>query len=215
MGALVGIRQQAFLDHQFDASGTITNASTAQLVLPSMYRRSSIILENISATNMFFEMGGARASASMSSGTVSSCSVTNAGFGYSRPPQVVFYGGYLQNTTALTFSLVSTPDFPSPSLSPGFRPAQAHCIMTGSAGSQSVSSIVVDDPGAGYIMPPYVFLQNDPTDPFGAAIPSATSGLQLLSAGGSYTANGSVCTTDQISVFCTSQGAAFTCKFTL
>jgi hypothetical protein len=79
----------------------------------------------------------------------------------------------------------------------------------------SVSSIVIDSPGAGYIMPPFIFLTNDATDPFGAALPSATVGIELVPAGGSYTLNGSLCTTDAISVYGATTGATFVAKYTI
>lgn len=212
MAALVGIRGQNYADRLFDASGTIASGGTAQLVLPQAKVRTSLIIENISDTNMYVEFGGARATASLSSGTVSSCSVVNAGFGFSRPPKIVFLGGAWDNPnqTTPTYSLQGCPCWPSPS-----NPAQAHCVMSGSAPNQTIGSIVIDNPGSGYAYPPYVLLMNDPLDPYGCATPSATVGMLLLANGGSYTPNGSVCTTDQISIFCATSSKAFTCKFTL
>ncbi len=165
---------------------------------------------------MVIEIGGARATATLSSGTVASCTVVNVGFGYSVPPTVEFLGGAWDSGYQITptFTTAGLPDFPSPT-SPSGRPAKAHCIMTGSAGSQTVSSIVIDDPGAGYLYPPYVFLRNSRNDPFGCAVPSATSGILLLANGGSYTSNGTICTTDQVAVYCSATSAAFTCKYSL
>lgn len=211
MAALIGMRGQKFRDRFFDASGTITTGGTPQLVLPQAEMRSSFILENISSSNMLFEFGAARATAALTGNAVSSCAVTNAGFGYSIAPEVHFYGGaWLQNTPIPTYGLRGLPDFQSPSAG-----ASAHCVMTGSAPNMTVSSIVIDNGGSGYLYPPYVFLLNSHLDPFGCAAPSASSGLLLLASGGSYTSNSSVCVTDQISVFCANSAAAYMCKFTL
>lgn len=213
MAKLVGSTGQYLgSEYLYDASGTIATGGTAQLLLPKAKSRSSLIIQNISDTNMFIEFGGARATATLSSGTVVSCAVTNAGIGYSRPPQVIFTCGAYQNPTQITptFTIAGLPDWAAPS-----NPAQAHCIMSGTAPNQTVGSIVMDNPGSGYAYPPYVWLLNDPNDPYGAAAPSATVGVELVSAGGSYTSNGTICTTDQISIFCATTGKAFTCKYSV
>lgn len=208
---LLGAGNQSGFHNMYDASGTITSGGTAQLVLPIALSRSSLVFVNDSDTNMYLEIGGARATASLSSGAVSSCSVTNVGFGYSRPPSVVFLGGTLSNrASSPTYTGQGLPCWPSPS-----NPAQARCVMTGSAPNQTVSSITIDNPGSGYAYPPIVMLINDPLDLYGAAVPSAGVGILLLANGGNYTANGSICTTDQISVFCATISKAFTCKYTV
>lgn len=211
MSKLVGSTgQYTGSEYLFDASGTIASGGTAQLLLPRAKSRSSLIIQNISDTNMLIEIGGARATAALSNGTVASCAITNAGMGFTKPPSVMFLGGGYtnQNQITPTFTLPGCPCWPSPS-----NPAQAHCLMTGAAGAQTVSSIVIDNPGSGYAYPPYVFLINDPSDPYGSAAPSATSGIELISSGGSYTSNGTICTTDQIAIFCATSSKAFTCKF--
>lgn len=210
MGALVGIRgQRGFTDHLYDASGT--TGAAAQLILPVGFYRSSLIVENLSDTAMYLGIGGPTATVSISGGALSSFTVVNAGMGYSRPPQVILLGGgWDANRGAPTYSTQCSADFPAPS-----HPGSAHCVMTGSAGSQTISSIAIDDPGAGYVMPPYVLIQNDPLDPFGSYVPSAGNGLLLAASGGSYTSNGSVCTTDQISIYCAASSKAFTCKYSL
>lgn len=211
MAALVGLRGQLYTDHFFDVSGTITSGGTAQILLPVALSRSSLLIQNISDTNMFISIGAPPATAALSSGTVSTVTAGNAGAGYSRPPQVMFLGGSLSNrASAPTYSLAGLPDYPAPS-----NPASAHCVMTGTAPNQTISSIAVDNPGSGYAYPPFVFLVNDPLDPYGFSVPSATNGIELVSAGGSYTSNGSVCTTNQIAIFCASSSKAYTVKFSL
>lgn len=203
----------------YDASGSITTGGTAQLLLPRALSRSSLIIENISDTNMFVDFGSARATATISSGQVNAVSVANAGFGFSVAPMVVFYGGAYTDPKMITptYSIAGLPGYPNPSnpnvADPG-RPAKATCVMTGTAPNLSVSSISIDDPGAGYAYPPFVFLHNRFMDPYGCALPSATVGILLVANGGSYTANGTVCTTDQVGIFCATTGKKFTCKFT-
>lgn len=214
MAQLVGMRNQIAKDRLFDASGSIVTGGTAQLVLPEAHIRSSLIIENTSSGNLLLEFGSARANCALSGGAVSSVTVTNTGFGYSMPPNVHFYGGALgpkgNPQQAPTYSLQGLPEYNSPN-----SPAKAHCVMTGAAGSMTVSSIVIDSPGSGYAFPPFVFLTNNANDPYGCAVPSATIGLLLIASGGSYTANGSVCTTDQVSIFGASTGQTYLCKFTL
>lgn len=197
--------------HFYDASGTITSGGTAQLIVPEARERTSWVFVNNSDTVMTLEFGAARATASLSSGTVSSLSVTNAGFGYSIAPNIEFYGGAYGTPTQITPTSVlqGLPDFISPSNS-----AKARCVMSGSAPNMTVGSIVVDNPGSNYAYPPFVLLTNNHADPFGAAVPSATVGLLMVASGGSYTNNGTICVTDQISVFCSASSKSFTFKFT-
>lgn len=207
-------------EHLFDASGTITTGGTPQLILPKARSRSSLILVNLSAHNMYFEFGGARATATITNGAVSSCTVTNAGLFYTVAPTVEFLGGAYDNGTQIspTFGGVTgLPEFPAPH-APAGKLAAAHCVMTGSAGALTVSSIVIDSGGSNYCYPPFVFLRNRPIDPFGVANPyqgSTASGILLLANGGSYTANGTICTTDAVSVYGTTTADAFCCKFSI
>lgn len=211
MANLVGYSGQYVATHLFDASGAVSSGGTPQLILPISLCRSSLIIQNISDTAMYLSIGAPPASAIITGGAVSSVSVGNAGFGYSIAPTVHFYGGLNANRTSNpTYSLAGLPDYPSPS-----SHATAHCIMSGSPGSMTISSIAIDSPGSGYACPPLVFLRNSPLDPFGCSIPSATNGILLAASGGSYTSNGSVCTTDQIALFCATSGKAFTAKFSL
>ncbi|TAK97661.1 MAG: hypothetical protein EPO08_20915 [Rhodospirillaceae bacterium] len=209
---LTGSSQQRKALPLYDASGTVTSGGTAQLIVPMALTRSSLMFVNNSDTAMYLEIGAARAAATLSSGTVSSVAVTNAGFGYSKPPLVTFKGGGNTgwNQSNPTFLSATLPDYPSPD-----HPAKAHCVMTGSAGAQTVASIVVDDPGSGYATQPYVELANDPNDPIGCAVPSASAGIYIAPNGGSYCCNGVACTTDAIAVYCATTGKAFTFKWTL
>ncbi len=157
---------------------------------------------------MYLGIGGALATASLTNGVVSSISVTNAGFGYTRVPSVHFLGGGNDAWDMVNPSLLSPgqPTWPAPA-----HPASAHAVLSGN----TVGSIVIDDGGVNYKNAPFVFLQNSIYDPFGCFTPGATTAGSILikAGGGSYTNNGLACTTDAISVFCASSSKAYTFKF--
>lgn len=205
MAVLVGMRGQQTFDYAYDASGTITSGSTAQLVLPEQLQRSMLFFQNISATVMYLELGGARASCTISSGAVNTITVTNGGFGYTIPPKVEFYGGgdLTKNPTYLC------PGLPG-NVMPGNIPS-ARAILTAGA----VSSIVIDNPGKNFVQAPFVFLKSREQDPFGAATPSATVGMYLAANGGSILFNGTSTPTSALSVFCSASSAAYSCKWML
>ena len=211
-----GTKAQTNSDILYDASGTITTGGTPQLVRPMVPSCSHFLIQNNSASNaMFVEFGSARATAALTSGAVSSITVTNGGFNFTRAPIVRFSGGGYQGNTSFLGLNQPGGDGPNSSIVAG-RVAQAHCVMTGSAGNLSVSSIVIDDPGAGYVKAPYVYIVNTGLDPYGCASPffnSTTSGVQLQSGGGSYYMNGTVCPTDPISIYCSASAQPFTFKW--
>lgn len=214
MGAVPGILGQQRQIQTYDLSGTITTGGTSQLITPIPYSLSSFLIQNISTANMWVEFGGARATATLSNGTVASCAITNAGFGYSKSPKVIFYGGGYTGNNQINPSFLSAglPSYQAPT-----NIAQAYCVMTGSAPTMKVSSIVIENAGSGYNTAPLVYLQNDPLDPFGCADPfynSVATGYELLPQA-SISADASVCPTDQIAVYCPTTGAAFTAKFTI
>jgi hypothetical protein len=213
---LVGAGWQGKNDTLYRADGTIASATVPQLVLPNHANRSFLIFQNNSAHVMWLEFGSARATCTISGGKVNAVSVTNAGFNFSRAPLVTFYGGgilpqqgqYPQNSSYIG---APGPDFPSPT-----HPAQAHCVMTGSAGALSVSSIVIDDPGNGYVIAPMVFIQNDVLDPNGCADPSVSSGSGLQieafgTIGNALYLSGTAVPTDSMAVFCGTTTSAFFC----
>jgi hypothetical protein len=202
---LPGSGQQIVTASLYDASGSITTGGTPQLVLAQSPSRSYLYLQNTSSGSLYFEFGSARATATISNGTVSSISVANAGFGFTYPPLIeLFGGGNAGNTSYLG---LGQPNAIAPS---GL--ARAHCVMTGTAPNLSVSSIVVDDGGSGYVTAPYVFLYNDPKDPNGCAAPSSTSGI-LIKTGNSFSMENTMVTTDAVSVFGATTGLAFVCKW--
>jgi hypothetical protein len=185
------------------ADGTITTGGTPQLCLARSMSRSLLILENPNASgNIYFEFGSARATCTISGGGVNTVTITNAGFGFSYPPVVRFLGGGSAGNPA--YKGLAQPNGTTPP-----NQASGRALLTGNA----VSSIVIDNPGSGYVIAPYVFIQNSELDPIGAAIPSATSGLMLAPAGGAITFNGTCCPTDVISVFSATTGAAYVTRW--
>lgn len=210
-----GIAGQQKRDLTYDASGTITAGGTAQLLLPEAKSRGYLLVQNISAYPMNLEMGSARATCTInSSGQVSTITVTNAGFNFTYPPDVVFIGGggFGQSGmygTNLNFVGIGGVGYPAPS-----APAKAHCVMgTSGIAGLTVSSIVIDNPGSGYLSAPFVFIHNSLRDPAGVATPSATSGILLTANGGSIIFDGSSCPTDQLALYCGTTSAAFACKY--
>lgn len=196
---------------------SITTGGTAQLLIPQDPLRYYLMIQNTSDTVMRVGVGGATATASLTSGVVSSISVTNAGMGFSYAPLVRFIGG----------GYPSTPN-PSPGslwsegvgggLGPFQGPYQgrvaaAVCVMTGSAPNMTISSVLVQDGGAGYIAAPTIYLQNDPRDPVGCYAPSATVGTYIAASGGSRTWQNCAVTTDAFSIFCATTGKTFECEF--
>lgn len=206
---LVGSAGQNSYQETWDASGTITSGSAAQLILPRTFMRSYFFFQNTSANIMLLEFGSARATATITNGVVTSVAVTNAGFGFSYAPLISFVGGGT-NTQNGRFLVPGIPPYSSPA-----NVATARCIMTGSAPNMTVASIVVDNGGSGYKSAPYVRIQNDQNDPFGCCAPSATIGIQVPPNGGNISYNGTFCLTDSISVFCATSTSTFVCKYAL
>jgi len=208
---LVGAAGQNANHYTVDASGTIASSTLPQLILPRAFSRSSLFVQNLHATlPMYLEFGSARATATITAGVITAVTVTNPGFGFSVAPTITFRGG-----GAVAFpSFVGATD---PFAPPAPHVGAAHCVMTGAAPNMSVASITIDNGGSGYLVPPYVLILNRHIDPNGCADPSvgAGSGILLPPNGASpYYANGTTCTTDQASLFCsTGIGAKFTCKW--
>jgi hypothetical protein len=213
---LVGSRGQQIRDFVYRADGSVTAlAATGTLVLPEAKSRSYLSIQNISAGNMWVEMGSARATATLTGTSVSSCTVANGGFGFTRPPIVEFYGGGDGgNGQMVAVGLIGWPVPGMGQISSGrlqHRPAKAHCVLTAGV----VTSIVMDDQGLGYVTAPQVFIRNSELDPNGCADPAIGSGSGLLLASGqNFFLDGTVCTTDPVAIW--GAGAAtqkFTCLY--
>ena len=218
MASLPGYGGQTRPLFTFDASGTITTGGTSQLALAVSASRSYLCVQNLDATHyLYVEFGSARATATLTSGKVSSCTVTNGGFGFTLPPHIEFLGG--GNGANSAFLSAGQPGYPAPGFSEGGgltaktndRPAKAHAVLTNGV----VTSIVIDDPGQGYVIAPYVWMRNSGLDPAGVADPyygSVNTGIQLVP-GGSETWESSICTTEAVSIWGSTTGQAFTLKY--
>lgn len=198
------------------ADGTMTAGGTAQLVLAQSSARSLLILGNNSAEPMVFEIGSARATATITNGVVTSCSVTNAGFNFTRPPVIEFMGGGQAGNSS--YLGLNQPNGPSPNSMNGFlgRPANGVAVMTGSAGNLSLSSISIGDGGAGYAISPYVFIYNSDLDPYGVALPALGAnsvGLVISSGMPPLAWNGTCCPNDSISVISATTGSRYLCRW--
>jgi len=224
---LLNARDQNVRDDFYVADGTITSGNSAQLLLPESKSRSYLYIQNLSAHTMYVEFGGARATATITSGAVTSFSITNAGFGYTIAPTVhLLGGGSGGNATSATNAIGGIPTWPSPGdnafVGPRLgsttdRRARAHCTLSAGA----VNAFVIDDPGSGYINAPYVFLQNSliPPDPFGVAIPSSSSGYALAAVSTTSNTpsylqfNGTACPTSAVAIVSSGTSDAFVCRW--
>lgn len=189
---LVGARHQQVDAPLYVADVTLTGSP--QLVLATSVARTCLILQNLGTHVMNVEIGGPRAHCTMSAGAVASVVIDNAGFNFTYPPLVLFMGGGpQQGQKSGPYLGLNQPNGTSPT-----HPAQGHAVIVGGA----VSSIVIDDPGAGYLSAPYVYIYNNVNlDPYGCALPSATSGISLpLSQASPLVFNGTFCPTAPIAV---------------
>lgn len=207
---LLGARGQPAQYDLLTFDGTITSGGTAQTLLPAQKIRSYLMIQNISTAILTVGIGPATATATLSSGKITSVAVNNAGLGYTIAPQVIFLGGLVAGDFGTDLASV---------VSPSFRPAKA--VATISAGA--ISAITVTDQGQGYLVAPYVYLFNPWNEQGsgigggGAFIPSATSGITLAgatapAAGGSLIYENTVVPTSAVNIFGATTAQAFVCK---
>lgn len=203
MARIVGFSEQQVLTPGYRADGTLTAGGTPQLILPRAAPRSSLLIQNTSATDaIYLEFGSARATATVSGGKVTNITVTNAGFGFTYAPTIRFLGGgNILNGRDLGLG------YPNQHAPSNF--ATARCVLT----SGAISSIVIDNPGSGYDCAPYVQILNDPNDNYGCAVPSATSGFKLAAGASLYQAY-NIVTTDSIAVYGATTGNSWFCQYT-
>ena len=217
---LLNSRDQQLRDHQFVADG-VTSAGTSTLLLPERKSTSFLLISNNSSGNvLWIEFGSARATATIAAGLVTGFTVTNGGFGFLQPPKVLLFGGGTGGNPLFTGATM--PNWPAPGDagftqprqgSPTDRIAKAHAVLTAGI----VTSLVVDDPGSGYVAAPFVFMENSlsPPDHQGVADPNFggnKTGIQLNPGGGTYYVNGTHCTTDAISVWSVGTDR-YTCRY--
>lgn len=194
-----GTQNQSRQDHLFRSDVVMTGS--ALLVLPRAQSRSQLILQNLGSGAMAIEIGSARAHCAITSGKVSSVSIDNGGFGFTKPPIVVFYGGGTAGNGS--YLGLGQPGGEAPP-----HPAKGIAVLSGGA----VASITITDPGSGYVIAPFVFMYDSDLDPYGAALPSVTgfSGINLPANMTVPIAwQGSACPTDPIAVIGTSMDVLF------
>lgn len=197
---LVGAGGQFRQDPLYAADSTITAGGTPQLALARSQSRTFLLIQNISAGPLYVEIGSARATATLTSGAVTSFTITNAGFGFTSPPIVDLVGG----GGMVPYLGLNQPQGLAPQ-----HPAKVRAVLTGGA----VSSFVIDDPGSGYLIAPYVWIRNADLDPYGAPIPSSTSGIFLESQGPPLIWNGTTCPTDAIAIVGATTGQQYTIRW--
>lgn len=215
---LVGAENQQKRHYLYRADGAIASATLPQLIVAQAQARSMMFFQNISsAATMWFEIGSGSATATLTGSTVSSVTVVNGGFGYTKPPVVKFLGGgYPVGSGDSRFPTRNTaylglnqPNGAAPS-----DPAEAVAVL--SSGAVSSISLVQSRYGAGsvggsnYAIAPYVQILNSDLDPYGCADPSVGGGSgYMLGANQSLYWNGTATPTDPVAVFCTTVGAKF------
>lgn len=200
-----GTRSQVIQDFLYSADGTIAAGGTPQLVLPRAKSRSYLYFHNISVNLMYLEFGGARATATLTSGAVTSFTVTNGGFGYVKAPKVWCVGGGPVEGNADASLGAGLPDWPSPG-----NVASGWATIAGGI----VTSIAVERPGSGYLRAPLVFIENHPADAYGVADPffsSVVSGAQILPGASLWLEH--QCPTDAVAVYCATTSSAYTCRY--
>lgn len=216
---LPGSQNQKRLDRMFRFDGSAT--STVKLVVPRAAARSFFTIQNTGATNaLWVDFGSARATATLTSGVVTSLTILNGGFGFTVLPTVRLLGGGSNNNQFQSALSASGWDgrgqldqFPEPEgynllVTPNTRnrPANVTAVLTAGV----VTSFIINDGGLGYINPPEVIITNHEYDPFGCADASKSSGSGFnLAAGQTLTFNGTFCPTDQVSVYSAS-GTTYT-----
>ena len=90
---LIGSNNQQRIDGYFDYSGTITTGGAAQLMVPQRRSCSHLVLANNSVGSLFVQFGVRPATATLTSGVVTSVTINDAGFGFQYIPNVTFLGG--------------------------------------------------------------------------------------------------------------------------
>lgn len=201
----VGARAQQVQDYLYYADGVIAAGGTSQLVLPRAKSRSYLYFQNQAIEPMYLEIGGAKATVSISGGALNAFTIVNGGFGYVKPPTVLLLGGGPVENVAIASMGAGLPDWPAPS-------DVGTAYATVAAGI--VTAITVEKPGAGYLRAPYVQLINNDADAYGCADPffgSAGKGY-LIGAGGSLLFE-QQCPTDPVAVYAATTNSAYLCRY--
>lgn len=206
MAQPVGIRGQFRRDFLYSADGVIAAGPASSLVLPEAKARSFLYIQNVGQADLWFEFGGARATATLTAGVVTSITMTNKGFGYTLQPAAFAYGGGPVEKN-LSSKGAGLPDWPAPS-----RVAILTPVIVGG----KIDSITINDGGAGYLAAPYISIQNNTHDGNGCADPfynSVLSGINLPPSAPPLIFAAGMCPTDAVAVYGDTAAAAFTCRY--
>lgn len=221
MSKLVGVRGQSDRDYVYAVTTTIGSGGGSFLVIPESRSRSFLEISTTSASGIgYIAIGAGEATATLTSGAVSSISVVNGGFNYTIAPTVhILGGGNEANSTFI--GATAAPDYQPPGKAgPGTQPqawtpsgSQATALANISGGS--VSTITVLNGGSGYVAVPYVLLLNSRNDPNGCANPfqgSVGTG-RIVTSSSPLVYNGTDCPTAPVAIYCATSGAQFFVKW--
>lgn len=218
---LIGVRGQTGGDPIFASTVTIGSGGGSFLVLPNQVTRSFLEISTpTSAAVGYISMGAGEATATLTSGAVSSITVVDGGFNYTLPPVVqILGGGNGGNPTNIGATADPFSDIPGKPVA-GTQPSaltpsgsQATAVATVSGGA--ITGITVTNGGSGYVIAPYVWITNNTNDPNGCANPfrgSAGTG-RVVTSGNPLTYNGTDCPTSPVAVYCATSGAVFLVKW--
>lgn len=216
---LQNVGQQQRYDSLWRADGAILTGGSPQLVLGRSMARSHLLLQNTSSGPLWFEIGTGAATATLTNGAVSSIAVNNAGFNFTHPPLVRFYGGGNAFGNS-SYTGLAQPGGPPPNsvasskvtIEPLGQEPKAVAVLSG-AYPATISSITVLRGGSGFVIAPYVAILNSDLDPNGAAAPAAGVGILLQAGGPPLIYNGSVCPTDPVAVWGATTGQTYACRW--
>src|SRR5208282_540181 len=90
---LTGTKGQQSADRLYRINGTIASGTASQLVSPIPTTRAFFFFQNNSSSTMWLGFGSALATATISGGAVTGCTIVNGGFGFTAPPLIDFLGG--------------------------------------------------------------------------------------------------------------------------
>jgi len=209
---LVGAGNQSSYHHSYVADGAIATGGTAQLILGQSLSRSTLFIQNLSSGTLMVEIGCGVGTAVLTNGVVTSVTIVNSGFNFTKPPTVRFMGGGQPvmvsgkgpNVVNSSYVGLSQPNGPTPN-----NHARGFATLSGG----SISGVTITNGGSGYKLPPYVLFQASDLDPNGVSTPSATVGILLSANGGSVTYNATFCPTDAVSIWGATTGQVFTCRW--